>query len=61
VRERERERGIEREGERVREGERERTRKTRGDYVSYDTGTALRGWADINKVFKIHTVEPIRD
>jgi hypothetical protein len=28
---------------------------------SYDTGTALRKWANLNKVFKIFTVESIRE
>ena len=33
----------------------------RGDYASYDTGTAFRKWANWNKVFKILTVDSIRE
>ena len=32
-----------------------------GDYASYDTGTALRNGANQNKVFKILTVDSIRE
>jgi hypothetical protein len=47
-----------RESDRVRE--REKTSKTRGDYASYNMGRALRKWANRNKVFKILTVDSIR-
>jgi hypothetical protein len=49
----------------VRESERQReiekTSKTRGDYASYYTGTALHKWANGNRVFKMLTVEPVRE
>ena len=47
------------EGQREWESDRE-TSKT-PDYANYDMGTALREWANRNKVFKNLTVDSIRE
>jgi hypothetical protein len=47
--------------EREREREREKTSKMRGDCASCDEGTALHVCANRNKVFKIVTVDSVRE
>jgi hypothetical protein len=42
------------------ERQREKTSKTREDYASYDTGTALRKLANRNRVFRILNDDSIR-